>query len=141
MSYYFGEAIENEVRKERTRLQLSMIGVPLNIANLVVDFEDKYIEEFKQRVLNGQDPTLAYSVQLNIILLDRIKEKDEHIEGLVNLNDQLEESCAGYYSKLEKLEAENKELRSRRYISPEILKPFRVYSLRYDGEKFNVVED
>ena len=113
MSYHFGEAIENEARKERTRLQLNMIGVPLNIANLVVDFEDKYIEEFKQRVLKGQDPTLAYSVQLNIIFLDRMKEKDECIEWLINLNDQLEESCAEYYNKLEKLEAENKGLKNK----------------------------
>jgi hypothetical protein len=91
------EKFEKYINLQMNKNQLMEIGVPSNIADLVLDLDNKYIEDYKQRIMNGQDYVLAYSVVANLVLADKLKEKDEIItkknlciDKLTNKADALE---------------------------------------------------
>jgi len=106
----FNEELKRILKKEKRKNQLQSIGVPNSIIILVIDWEDKYFNKYVSRVLKGQDPTLGFSVEVNVALVDKLKETElelsnanKHIDDLIKCGDILEENCNNYCNEIKEL--------------------------------------
>lgn len=95
--------LERLLRIELDLSTMRKLGVEEGTILLVMDFEEKYREDFIERILKGQSIPLALSVCIDLIYLEKLAEKDYEIESLKAKIELLHSDVDVYESRIEEL--------------------------------------